>query len=182
MIAEPSAPRPATLLFTFDSRLASAEMAVAAVALAVALLTALYTIAMRAILVPTGEWVLDLPVELLVVTAVYGSGSLLSRRGHMRVGFLVSHLSGGPAWVVAVASQLAVTAVCAFVSWRAFGAARQAARAGLRQLELFDLPVALLVGTAAFGFLLWTIHAFVGLVAVTGQRPGAPPRTATGHW
>lgn len=181
MIAEPSTPRPATPLLAFDRRLASAEMAVAAVALAVALVTALYTIAMRAMLVPTGEWVLDLPVELLVVTAVYGSGSLLSRRGHMRVGFLVAHLSGGPAWVVAVASQLAVTAVCALVSWRAIVATRQAARAGLRQLELFNLPVALLIGAAALGFLLWTIHALVGLIAVAREWPGAPPPAAARH-
>lgn len=163
--------RPDTALARLDGGLATAEMAVASVALAVALLTSLYTVAMRAISVATGEWVLDLPVELLVVTAIYGSGALLSRRAHMRVGFLVERLAPRAAWIVGLLGEITVTAVCALVTWRAVLAAQQASRAGLRQPELFDIPVAALTGVAALGFFLWTLHAAAGVAWLAGAGP-----------
>lgn len=172
--------RPDTALARFDEGLARAEMVVASVALAVALLTSLYTVAMRAISVATGEWVLDLPVELLVVTAIYGSGALLSRRAHMRVGFLVERLTPRAAWVVGLAGQVTVTVVCALVTWRAVLAAQQASRAGLRQPELFDIPVAALTGVAAVGFAMWTLHAAAGVAWLAGTGPARLSGPAAG--
>ncbi len=152
-----------------EAGLSSAEQVIASSALAAALFIALYTVLMRAFRVPTGEWVLDLPIELLGVTAIYGAGAMLGRRAHMRVGFIVARFDPRAAHAVEVAMQALMLTICLVLASRAFIAAGQVARAGLRQHELFDVPVAWLVWVGAIGLVGWTLHTAFGLVALLMQ-------------
>lgn len=168
---------PAGTLGRLEAALTSTEQAIASVALAVALFVALYTVLMRAVHVPTGEWVLDLPIELLGVTAIYGAGAMLGRRAHMSVGFVVARFDPRVAHAVALFTHGLMLVICVVLTSRAFIAAGQAARAGLRQHELFDVPVSWLVLVGAVGFVGWTLHsvaAFLQLLLAsrgTGDRP-----------
>jgi TRAP-type C4-dicarboxylate transport system permease small subunit len=175
--AESTRPLPSGSLGRLESVITATEQAIASVALAAALLIALYTVLMRGLKVPTGEWVLDLPIELLGVTAIYGAGALLGRRGHMSVGFVVARFDPRVARVVALVIQVLMLAICVVLASRGFIAAGQSARAGLRQHELFDVPVAWLVWTGAIGFAGWTLHCALDLVEqVRALRlVGAPP-------
>jgi TRAP-type C4-dicarboxylate transport system permease small subunit len=176
MITAPETRIPANALERVNRAVAGGEQAVASIALAAALLISLYTIAMRALRIPTGEWVLELPIELLLVIAVYGSGALLGRRAHMRVAFLVGRLGPGALRVVTATVQLLLVAISGLLTTRAVVAAGQAARAGMHRPELLGMPESLVVWTAAFGFTLWTFHAGVGLIqAVTRPAPLAVP-------
>lgn len=157
-------PDPTGPLARFEVVVTTAEQFLASLALAIALLVALYTVAMRAIRVPTGEWVLDLPIELLGVTAIYGAGAMLGRRGHMSVGFIVARFTPRLAQAAALLMQVLMLGLCLLLTSRAVLAAWQADRAGLRQHELFEVPVSWLVWAGAVGFLGWTLHSAFGLV------------------
>ena len=171
----------ARALARLDAALAAVEQAVASLALAAALLISLYAVLMRALRVPTGEWVLELPIELLLVIAVYGSGALLARRAHMRVVFFVERLAPRAGAAAAACTQALLALVCAFLTSRAAIAAGQASGAGMYRRELFGAPEALFVWVGAAGIALWTLHAVIGLVQALAAggpidipTPGAP--------
>ena len=138
--------------------LAPIEIGVAATSIAIAFAIVLYAVIARVIVRPTSEWVLELPMELLVVATIYATGSLIAERRHLSVGILVERL---PAiWQLRVAKlvNLTLAAVSAFLAQRAVVAALQASRAGLRVPELFGMPTALPLAVVAVGIALWCVH------------------------
>lgn len=157
-----------------DRGIARVEQGVASAALAGALLVSLYSIGMRLMRMPTGEWVLELPMELLVLLAIFGAGAVSAQRAHMRVAFLATRVTGPPARVVEWIVHLAVLALCLLLAARGVTSARQAYRAGLHSRELFNAPVGLLTAIAAMGFIGWAAHA---LLAVAQLIQGTQART-----
>lgn len=168
------APAPNGVLSRIERRVAAVELAVASTALGLALGISLYAILMRALRRPTGEWVLDLPIELLLVIAVYGSGALMATRGHMRVEFAVSRLAPAVVLAATLFGRGLVFLVCATLTSRAIVAAGQLATAGLRRQELFGVSEALLVWASAVGLGGWTLHAGLALweAAARSRPPG----------
>ena len=165
-------PSPAGVVGRLEAIVTRGEQFVATAALALALLVTLYAVAMRAVKAPTGEWVLDFSIELLAVTAIFGAGAMLGRRGHMSVAFVVARFEPRTARACAVFTQLVMLAICLVLTSRAFVAGGQAARAGLRQHELFNVPVSWLVWMGAVAFVGWTLHSVFGLLRLL--RPGPP--------
>lgn len=164
MIAAPRDPHSGRFLDRLEAALSRVEQFIATAALAAALLITLYTIAMRAMRIATGEWVLDLSIELLAITATFGAGAMLGRRGHMSVQFIVARFDPRVAFACAVFTQGVMLAICVVLSSRAFVAGGQAARAGLVQHELFNVPVSWLVWTGASALTGWALHSAFGLV------------------
>ncbi len=155
----------ARFLLGFDKAIAKAEMAVASTAIAMGLMVSFYTIVTRALLVPTAEWVLELPMELLVVAAIYGSGALISQDRHLSVGLVVRRLPQGWRRAVSLLVRLVLALLSVFLAERCWTAAAQAARAGLHIPELFNLPSAVPLRIAAGGFALWSLHYGLSLLA-----------------
>jgi TRAP-type C4-dicarboxylate transport system permease small subunit len=149
---------PPRFLSGLDDAVAKVEITVASIALAIGLIVSLYTIVARALLVPTAEWVLELPMELLVVAAIYGSGALISRDRHLTVELVVRLLPAGWRRAVSLTVQLALALLCAFLAERSWAAAAQASLLGLHVPELFNLPTAIPLRIASVGFGLWALH------------------------
>ncbi len=149
---------PPRFLPGLDDAVAKVEITVASIALAIGLAVSLYTIVARALLVPTAEWVLELPMELLVVAAIYGSGALVSRDRHLSVELVVRRLPDRWRRFVSLTVRLALALLCAFLAERSWAAAAQSSRVGLHIPELFNLPSAVPLRIASVGFGLWTLH------------------------
>ena len=162
------------LIGRIDRAIATVEEAVASAALLLALCISLYAVFMRWARIPTGEWVLDLPVELLLVIALYGSGALIARRSHMSVVFALERLPRSARFAGTVMTQVLLTTVCAVLTSRAAVAAQQAAAAGLRRRELFYVSEGLLVSVSVLGIACWTVHAAIGLVHTVRSGRVAP--------
>jgi TRAP-type C4-dicarboxylate transport system permease small subunit len=167
---------PAVWLKSFlrlEHGLAHFEIAVASSALAIGLLVSLYTISARAVVVPTSEWVLELPIELLVVASIYGSGFLISQDRHLSVDVVVRRFPARfQRWTtIVVRSFLGLLSV--FLAERGLTAAGQAARAGLTIPELFNLSAAIPLGVASVGFALWSLHFGASLFKLgrEGEEP-----------
>jgi TRAP-type C4-dicarboxylate transport system permease small subunit len=159
-----------TRLHSLDRNLARVEIIVASAALAIGLLVSLYTITARAVLAPTAEWVLELPMELLVIASIFGSGYLISMDRHLSVDVVVRRLPArierGLAWVV----RAGLGVLSLFLAERALTAAGQAARVGLTIPELFNLSAAIPLGIASAGIALWSLHFFMSLLKPADGR------------
>jgi TRAP-type C4-dicarboxylate transport system permease small subunit len=169
----------ARFLLGIDNAIAKAEMAVASTALAMGLMVSFYTIVTRTLLVPTAEWVLELPMELLVVAAIYGSGALISQDRHLSVGLVVRRLPEGWRCAVSLVVRLILALLSVFLAERCWTAAAQAVRAGLHIPELFNLPSAVPLRIAAGGFALWSLHYGLSLLAgksEAGEEPAEADR------
>jgi TRAP-type C4-dicarboxylate transport system permease small subunit len=139
-------------------RLGHAEMAIAALLIVGSLGISLYTIVTRALLVTTGEWVLQLPLELVALGALFGAGGLIAADGHIRVEFVVARLPPRAAAFVRTGVSVSLGALCLFLASRGVVVTRQAMMIHLTIPEIFDLPMSLpaAVGTAAI--FLWALH------------------------
>jgi TRAP-type C4-dicarboxylate transport system permease small subunit len=146
-----------------DRLVADFEMTIAAAALLVGLLISLYAVSVRALLWPTAEWVLELPMELLVLTAIYGSGVLVSRRQHLSVDLVVERFSPRLRRTLGVLVETGLGLFCAGLAGLATAAALQASRAGLNNPELFHLSAAVPLSLASAGFAFWSFHFGVRL-------------------
>ena len=151
-------------LTILDKALASLELLIASMALVGALLCALGSMVARTFRIPTSEWLLELPMELLVVLAIFGSGAMLSSDRHLSVGifvdkFLVRWRSG-----LATVVTFGLAVWCAFLAERSVTASVQAARAHIRVPELFNMPSALPTAIVACGLVFWCIHLTIRLV------------------
>ena len=146
------------------------EIAVASSALAIGLLVSLYTIAARAVLAPTAEWVLELPMELLVVASIFGSGYLISRDRHLSVDVDMRRLPARLERGLTLGIRSSLGLLSLFLAERALTAAGQAARAGLTIPELFNLSAAIPLGVASVGMALWSLHFFISLLKPADSR------------
>jgi TRAP-type C4-dicarboxylate transport system permease small subunit len=171
-----SPPRWIRALVRLDRAIARLEMAIASTALAIGLGVSLFTIATRALLIATAEWVLELPMELLVVASVYGSGALIGRDRHLMVDIVVDRLPAGAQRSVARSVQMILAVLCGFLAERGVTAAGQVARAGLHIPELFNLSSAVPLGVASAGLALWSLHFWISLLSWTPGRPDARVR------
>jgi TRAP-type C4-dicarboxylate transport system permease small subunit len=154
-----------------DRRLASFEIVVASVALAVGLLVSLYTISARAVLRPTAEWVLELPMELLVVASIFGSGYLVSRDRHLSVDVVVRRLPARLERGIALAVRIGLGLLSLFLAERVLRAAGQAARAGITIPELFNLSATIPLALASVGLALWSLHFGVSALMLAREKP-----------
>lgn len=150
-------------LARLDRWVARFEAFVATAALVISVAVSLYTIIARVLLAPTSEWVLELPMELLVVTAIYGSGVMLYYNGHLQVDFVVNRLPLGLRRGLAMLVQAGLAVLGFFLAERGAVAAWQAAQAGLRMTQLFDIPAALPMAVASVGFAFWGLHCSLSL-------------------
>jgi TRAP-type C4-dicarboxylate transport system permease small subunit len=146
-----------------DRLVAGFEETIAAAALLAGLLVSLYTVSVRALLRPTAEWVLELPMELLVLAAIYGSGALVSRRQHLGVDLVVERFPPGLRRTLDLVVETGLVLFCAGLAALAIVAALQASRAGLNNPELFHLSAAVPLSLASAGFALWSFHFGVRL-------------------
>lgn len=135
-----------------------AELAVAAIFIAGSLGISLYTIVTRALFIPTSEWVLNLPLELVTLAFLFGAGGLIASEGHIGVDFVVDWLPRRMGAVVRGAVSAFLWVVCLFLVAKGVGVTRQAAAIQLTIPEIFDLPVAIPTGTSTAAILLWTLH------------------------
>ena len=145
--------------------LARFETIVAAACLAIAFVVVLYSVFARWLGLPSSEWILELPMELLVVCAVFASGALLHEGRHLSVGIFVERLPVVWQGRVDRAVKVALAIVSAFLAQRAALAALQAARAGLHLPELFGMPTALPLAVTSLAITLWCVHLLVGAFA-----------------
>jgi TRAP-type C4-dicarboxylate transport system permease small subunit len=167
-VAPQTRPRSAWLDFflRLDRSLARFEITVASAALAAGLLVSLYTISARAALAPTAEWVLELPMELLVVASIFGSGYLVSQDRHLGVDVVVRRLERR----INLAVRGSLGLLSLFLAERAMTAAGQAARAGLTIPELFNLSAAVPLGIASVGLALWSLHFGVSMLKLAREK------------
>ncbi len=135
-----------------------AELAVSALFIAASLGISLYTIATRALLVPTSEWVLNLPLELVTLASLYGAGGLIASEGHIGVDFVVNWLPRPMGALARGAVSAFLGAVCLFLGARGVVVIRQAAAIHLTIPEIFDLPVAIPTGASIAAIFLWALH------------------------
>jgi TRAP-type C4-dicarboxylate transport system permease small subunit len=153
-----------------DRGLARFEITVASAALAAGLLVSLYTISARAALAPTAEWVLELPMELLVVASIFGSGYLVSQDRHLSVDVVVRRLPARLERRINLAVRGSLGLLSLFLAERAMTAAGQAARAGLTIPELFNLSAAIPLGIASVGLALWSLHFGVSVLELANSK------------
>lgn len=147
------------------------ELAVAAVFITGSLCISLYTIVTRALLIPTAEWVLHLPLELLTLASLFGAGGLIGSEGHIGVDFVVDWLPPRAAAGVRGAVSAFLGVVCLFLVTKGFVVTRQAMAIYLTIPEVFDLPVAIPTGVGSAAIFLWALH--FGWLAVR-HWAGAP--------
>ncbi len=135
-----------------------AELAAAAVCIAGSLAISLYTIVTRALLVPTSEWVLNLPLELVTLASLFGAGWLIAGEGHIGVDFVVDWLPRRTRALVRGAVNAALGVVCLFLGAKGIVVTRQAAAIQLTIPEIFNLPVAVPTGAGTAAIFLWSLH------------------------
>ena len=135
-----------------------AELAAAAVLIAGSLGISLYTIVTRALLVPTSEWVLSLPLEILTLAFLFGAGGLIASEGHIGVDFVVDWLPPRAGTAVRGAVSAFLGVVCFWLVVKGIAVTRQSAAIHLTIPEIFDLPVAILTGLGSLAIFLWALH------------------------
>ena len=135
-----------------------AELGVATVCIAASLAISVYTIATRTLLIPTSEWVLNLPLELITLASLFGAGGLVAREGHIEVDFLVDWLPPTTGALARGAVSLLLGIVSLFLVTKGIGVTRQAMAIHLTIPEIFDLPVAFLNAVSTAAMVLWTLH------------------------
>ncbi len=135
-----------------------AELAVAAVLIAGSLGISLYTIVTRALMIPTSEWVLDVPLEVVTLASLFGAGGLIASEGHIGVAFVVDWLPRRTGALTRGAVSAFLGVVCLFLVAKGVGVTRQAAAIHLTIPEIFNLPVAIPTGTSTAAILLWALH------------------------
>ena len=153
-----------------------AELAAAGVFTAGSLGISLYTIVTRALLIPTAEWVLHLPMELVTLASLFGAGALVAGEGHIGVDFVVDWLPRRAGAAVRGAVSAFLGALCLFFAAKGIVVTRQAAAIYLTIPEIFDLPVAIPSALSTAAFFLWALH-FVWLAV--HHWAGAPPQAAS---
>jgi TRAP-type C4-dicarboxylate transport system permease small subunit len=134
------------------------ELAIAAVLIGASLGISLYTIVTRALLIPTSEWVLDLPLEFLTLASLFGAGALIANEGHIGVDFVVDRLPPRPRALTRGVVNAFLGAVCLFLVAKGVTVTRQAVAIQLTIPEIFDLPVAIPTGAATAALCLWALH------------------------
>jgi TRAP-type C4-dicarboxylate transport system permease small subunit len=162
-------------LLRLDRWLVTFEWTVASSALTVGLFVSIYTITARALLFPTAEWVLELPMELLVIAAIYGSGALISSDRHLRIDFLVARLPQNIGRICIGIVRILLALFCAYLALLGVVATIQADRVGIRIPELFDLPSAIPMGIGTVGFTLWSLHNLLALLRPLTVVPAKEP-------
>jgi TRAP-type C4-dicarboxylate transport system permease small subunit len=135
-----------------------AELAVAALLIIGSLAISLYTIVTRALLVTTGEWVLQLPLELVALGSLFGAGALIAADGHIRVDFVVDRFPPRAEALVRRGVSTFLGVLCLFLASRGVMATRQAMAIHLTIPEIFDLPMALPTGVGTAAIFLWALH------------------------
>ncbi len=154
-----------------------AELAAAAVFVSGSLCVSLYTIVTRALMVPTSEWVLHLPLELVTLASLFGAGGLIASEGHIGVDFVVDSLPRRVGVAVRVAVSVFLGAVCLFLGAMGIVVTGQAAAIHLTIPEIFDLPVAIPTGVNTAAIFLWALH--FGWLAVRHWAEALPEATAS---
>lgn len=135
-----------------------AELTVAALLIIVSLGISLYTIVTRALLVTTGEWVLQLPLELVALGSLFGAGGVIAADGHIRVDFVVDRLPPRAKAFVRRGVSACLGMLCLFLASRGVVVTRQAMAIHLTIPEIFDLPTAMPAGVGTAAILLWALH------------------------
>jgi TRAP-type C4-dicarboxylate transport system permease small subunit len=135
-----------------------AELAAAAACTAGSLGISLYTVVTRALLIPTAEWVLHLPLELVTVASLFGAGALIASESHIGVDFVVDWLPRRAGAAVRGAVSAFLGALCLFLVGRGVVVTRQSAAIYLTIPEIFDLPVAIPTGVNTAAIFLWALH------------------------
>jgi TRAP-type C4-dicarboxylate transport system permease small subunit len=134
------------------------EVALAAACITASLGISLYTIVTRTLLIPTSEWVLDLPLELVTLASLFGAGGLIASEGHIGVDFVVDWLPRRTGSLTRGAVSAFLGVVCLFLVSRGAMVTRQAAAIHLTIPEIFDLPMAIPAGVSTAAIFLWTLH------------------------
>lgn len=151
-----------------------AELAVAAIFTAGSLGISLYTIVTRALMVPTAEWVLHLPLELVTLASLFGAGGLIASEGHIGVDFVVNWLPRRTGALVRGAVSAFLGGVCLFLVGKGVVVTRQSAAIHLTIPEIFDLPVAIPTGVSTAAIFLWALHfAWLAVGHWAGELPEA---------
>jgi TRAP-type C4-dicarboxylate transport system permease small subunit len=135
-----------------------AELAVAAVLIAGSLGISLYTIVTRALMIPTSEWVLDVPLEVVTLASLFGAGGLIASEGHIGVDFVVDWLPRRTGALTRGAVSAFLGVVSLFLVAKGAMVTRQAAAIHLTIPEIFDLPMAIPTGASTAAMFLWTLH------------------------
>lgn len=151
-------------LLWLNGKLVRCEWGVACLAIVAGLGVSLYTVSARALRVPTAEWVLELPMELLVIAAIYGSGALVGEDKHLSVSFVMATLPVRIRRVVQPVVRIMLAAFCLFLAQRGLTATTETLRLDLRIPELFNISSAVPIAIASLGITLWGLHHLLSLL------------------
>jgi C4-dicarboxylate transporter DctQ subunit len=154
--------------------IARAEMAIVGLILVASLLITLYSILARNMGHSTGDWVLKLPELMLVWMTFFGMGALVTERGHVAADMFLLRFS--PRWqrISMTASVAITTAVLCFILYGAVAIVRSQIEIGATDEELFDVPMAWVLGALPLGLAIAILHLLVEIYAI--WRPAGRPR------
>ncbi len=154
---------------------ARAEIAAVGAILIASLLITLYSILARNLGHSTGDWVLKLPELMLVWMTFLGMGALVTERGHVAADMFLQRFP--PKWqrVAMTLSAVVTAAVIALMLVGAVSIVRSQIEIGATDEELFDVPMAWVLGALPVGLAITIAHLAVEVYAIWRPAGGRRP-------
>ena len=149
-----------------EKKLVVIEEYVATILITATIFVSIYSILMRWFGKSTGDWVLELPINLLAWGTFIGAGAAIHYHKHVQAEIFVDRLRPGIRKVVFIFDYILLLALSVFLLYYGTKNVIFYIHSGERLYLMFNTPTFIVRTVVPISALLWIFHFFMRLIEV----------------